>query len=564
MKHPFNNYSVKTKLIVFNLALVILTLVALAVAYIITFTSGAIKYEKQKREEQTVTIAKSVEDLIQSAYIVSGNVEINNDIINVIGNYKESDEQKVKTIAKQIIAVNAREIKDLTIYLETTRFSSSGYIVTLDSISSLNEYEWGEYFLSSGKNVVLCAWNNGKENILSIVRYTFLEEIEDVCVCRIDINTETIKSLFNGSIIVDEGGYISLNYNGNEVLKRGSIEKGSYLYEFEYKSYKMLEDFTLETQIPEAVLWQAPIKLIVTLGCITLITVIGLVIFLLYVITPINVRLKSLQTAMVATAQNVYKPIQIEESKDEIGQSITAYNQMINTINEMFERIYNDAISKAKLESDVLKSKYISLKSQIDPHFIYNVLNSIYSKSIIKGEDETAKVILTFSKMLRENLLWSKDMVTIEEEIENVDRFILIQKYRYDDAFEYDFDYQKDLYDLNIPKMTILTLVENSFKYVVGNSDYIVTLKVKCEKIGEDYVISAFDNGKTLTQDEVNEIYQRVLKEDKGDDDPKGISNVISRIKYYYDDVRFKIEITESGNEFIIKFKKRNNETVNS
>ena len=565
MKNLLNNLSVKTKLIALTLAIVIFTLVALSVTYTITFVSGATKYERQKREEQTVAIAKEIEDLIQSAYIVSGNIEINNDIVNTLQNFSVGDEIKIKTVARQIIAVNSREIKDFTIYLETDEFSSSGYIVTVDSIGELNQTEWGEYLLQSNKNVVVCAWGNRGNAVLSIVRYSFIDVINETCVCRFDINLDTVYSVFNSSMIVDEGGYTGLICDGKSVAKRGSEKDDSFDCEYKFTKYKMMENLSVKTKTPRTVINHQPFETGIILSVISMVVLVLLVIILLAVITPINDRLKLLQTAMVSTTENEYKPIEIEESKDEIGQSIVAYNQMVNKINEMFERIYQDAVSKTKLESDVLKSKYISLKSQIDPHFIYNVLNSIYAKSIIKGEDETARVIFNFSQMLRENLLWSKDTVTLEEEFENIDRYILIQKYRFDDNFEFELTCSSELYSLILPKMTVLTLVENTFKHALENSSDVFKIKVKCQREGVYYIIAVYDNGSPLLQSEIDDIYFRVLKEDGEDDDPKGIANVLSRIKYYYDNVSFSIENADGGKWFKIKFKeKRNNETSNS
>ena len=149
--------------------------------------------------------------------------------------------------------------------------------------------------------------------------------------------------------------------------------------------------------------------------------------------------------------------------------------------------------------------------------------------------------------------------------MKNIDRYILIQKYRFDDNFEFELTCSSELYSLILPKMTVLTLVENTFKHALENSSDVFKIKVKCQREGVYYIIAVYDNGSPLLQSEIDDIYFRVLKEDGEDDDPKGIANVLSRVKYYYDDVSFLIENADGGKWFKIKFKEKGiNETSNS
>lgn len=103
-----------------------------------------------------------------------------------------------------------------------------------------------------------------------------------------------------------------------------------------------------------------------------------------------------------------------------------------------------------------------ALKRQINPHFMYNTLESIRMHSLVKNEKETADLMGRFSILLRQVTRWSSDFVTVEEEAESVWFYLDIQKSRFGKRLEYSVYVQKETEQLMIPKFSVMTFVENA------------------------------------------------------------------------------------------------------
>src|SRR5699024_7083208 len=103
-----------------------------------------------------------------------------------------------------------------------------------------------------------------------------------------------------------------------------------------------------------------------------------------------------------------------------------------------------------------------ALQSQINPHFLFNTLETIRMRSLIKNETETAHIIQNMAKMLRNSITWGKDWVTIEEEVNIIQSFLEIQQYRFDEKLSYEIKIEPTSRLATIPNISILPFVENA------------------------------------------------------------------------------------------------------
>ena len=110
------------------------------------------------------------------------------------------------------------------------------------------------------------------------------------------------------------------------------------------------------------------------------------------------------------------------------------------------------------------------MQSQLNPHFIFNALESIRMHSILKQETETAKILESFAVLMRKNIQWNQDFVSIEEECDNVRRYLEIQKYRFGERMEFFLYIQPECQKRMIPKFTIITFVENACVHGIEKS----------------------------------------------------------------------------------------------
>ena len=155
---------------------------------------------------------------------------------------------------------------------------------------------------------------------------------------------------------------------------------------------------------------------------------------------------------------------------DQIGKS---YNQMLLNIENLLEEIKMQ-------EKELRTSEMNMLISQINPHFMYNTLDTIYMLAPINGAATSMRMIQALSKYLRLSLSKGNDIVTVEDELENVKSYMEIQQIRNENLFDFRIDCQVDAKNTWILKLILQPLVENSIKYGfceiysngIGNTGY--------------------------------------------------------------------------------------------
>ncbi|HHV31688.1 MAG TPA: sensor histidine kinase [Clostridiales bacterium] len=148
--------------------------------------------------------------------------------------------------------------------------------------------------------------------------------------------------------------------------------------------------------------------------------------------------------------------------RDEIGELMHNYNRMAARINELIQVVYKRKLQEQEADIARQRAEVLALQSQINPHFLFNALESIRMHSIIRHEEETAEMICKLSLMMRNSMEWSEDVVTVAEEIRFAEAYLQLQKYRFGDQLSYRIQIAPDCEKLYIPKLTIVTFIENA------------------------------------------------------------------------------------------------------
>ena len=173
-------------------------------------------------------------------------------------------------------------------------------------------------------------------------------------------------------------------------------------------------------------------------------------------------------TSRILQLSKVFKSVDSEklvsmtdrESKDEIGSMIKNYNRMVSRTNELIQTVYKNKLKEQEMLVSQKNAELLALHSQINPHFLFNALESIRLKARVKGEIETAQMIKYMAKMFRNLIEWDNNIITVREEIAFLDEFLHIQEYRFEDEFSYEIHVQEEAYECKIPKMILQPLVE--------------------------------------------------------------------------------------------------------
>lgn len=216
-------------------------------------------------------------------------------------------------------------------------------------------------------------------------------------------------------------------------------------------------------------------------------------------------------------------------------------NIMIDKINELLTQVKGEQEHLRKAELELLQS-------QINPHFLYNTLDTIVW--LAEGSDQKAVVSMveSLSDFFRTSLNQGKDIISIREELIHVSSYLKIQQVRYQDILEYEIVVPEELNDYTIPKITIQPLVENALYHGIKNRRRKGMIKITGFKQAEDFVIRVSDNGAGMNEERLSQIRQKISKKTGSDDEIYGLFNVNERIRLKYGD-KYGIEVTSIYNE---------------
>ena len=147
---------------------------------------------------------------------------------------------------------------------------------------------------------------------------------------------------------------------------------------------------------------------------------------------------------------------------DEIGSLMSSYNKMAERINTLIQIVYKNKIKEQEMTVARQRAELLALRSQINPHFLFNTLESIRMHSVLRKEYDTANMIEKLAVLERQYVDWGADFASVEEETELVKAYLSIQKYRFGSRLLYEIDIEDSCKGLTIPKLTLVTFVENA------------------------------------------------------------------------------------------------------
>lgn len=198
---------------------------------------------------------------------------------------------------------------------------------------------------------------------------------------------------------------------------------------------------------------------------------------------------------------------------------------------------------RAELEKEYEACKLKALQAQINPHFLFNVLNSISALAIIEEAPKTQEVIFNLSNMLRYTLKKADKVVSIEEELKYIESYLALQKVRFGDRLNYQIDVSDNVKNQKIPFMSIQTFVENSIVHGLEGKEEGGIINIFSKEDEDSYTLCIKDNGTGITENILNGLKDELEYRYGKDLDKIGINNVNKRMaKYYGDDYRIEIE----------------------
>ena len=261
-------------------------------------------------------------------------------------------------------------------------------------------------------------------------------------------------------------------------------------------------------------------------------------------------RLHTLDEHFGSLEKEEFKFIEEKPDGDEIDQLFRHYNQTVERIKKLIETIIRKNNQQHLSEVSKKQAELNALNTQVNPHFMYNTLECICMRSMIKGEKETANVVRSLSALLRQMSKWNKDALPVEEEMDLVEKYLTIQKYRFDDRLSYELEMAENCKGLIIPKLTLVSFVENACVHGIEESVDGGTISVRVIEDGEDIQIIIKDTGDGMTPEKQKELMDKLEKADINvlyNSKSTGILNAYIRLKMHFpDELEFHLESTKN------------------
>ncbi len=217
-----------------------------------------------------------------------------------------------------------------------------------------------------------------------------------------------------------------------------------------------------------------------------------------------------------------------------------------NIFNGMTDKIKTLVETNKSVERNKRKSDFKLLQSQINPHFLYNTLDSIVWMGETGKNDEVVTMTSSLAKMFRLGLNKGQEYISIREEVEHINSYLTIQKMRYGEKLNYSIDCEEDLLDHKIIKILLQPIVENAIYHGIKNipnsgeinikiykDEFSRLLLTEQEEDSESIYFEVEDNGSGIKAEDISKIFDGKLKTGKKGSGI-GVSNVNDRIKMYY------------------------------
>lgn len=220
--------------------------------------------------------------------------------------------------------------------------------------------------------------------------------------------------------------------------------------------------------------------------------------------------------------------------KDEIGSLMRNYNRMVIRLKDLIKTVYEDRLEKQEIDIARQQAELLALHSQINPHFLFNVLESIRMHSLIKHEDETARMIERLAILQRQNVDWSDDYVRIKEELKFVEAYLDLQKYRFGDKLNYQISVRNGCENYYMPKLTLETFVENACVHGAENKAGATRIYIRVYEQDENLYMEVEDTGDGMEQKEVDALNMRMREctiDDLKEGKHVGMINACLRLK---------------------------------
>ncbi|WP_433614808.1 cache domain-containing sensor histidine kinase [Paenibacillus cellulositrophicus] len=255
----------------------------------------------------------------------------------------------------------------------------------------------------------------------------------------------------------------------------------------------------------------------------------------------ITTPIRTLMKGMSQTEKGNWKFIPLPKHRDEITELMIRYNLMVNRLSEMVDTVYRAELRNKEMQAERQKAEFQSLQLQINPHFLYNTLETVVCYAVIQDSDEITEIVGALSYMLHYSVRTNLEEITVANELKHVMYFMVIINHRIGRTFEIDVRVRPELLLRKMVRLTLQPLVENVFQHAFrqGVEDHH-TIIIDAGEEGDSFWVSVQDNGCGMAPERLEELRAKLSEnrladeEDRGSAGGIGVPNVHRRIQLVF------------------------------
>lgn len=555
-----NNISLKRKLMIIQIFCVLLPLLitdSVVVGMILNNEKQASIQEMSNIADSTkFTIGNSIDyasSLIQRIYMTQ--------VTNQFSEYEFENALDYYNNYTQLIKYFATSGEyTVVLYIDNPGVINGGYCKQLNTI--INEPWYQAIQEAEDSTITYCDYSKVnwevKRQISIIRRLNLYGKRKDKDIVRVDMNynelqRKLISAKYSNVVYVCDGDRIILSNEG----KGGLYDDFDIITEAQKQNAGAHKTLSVYGSVWDIYVMPGEIRVLEVIhdNATLLILLIMINVFLPFAMMSLinrsfTERIQLLDAALLNAENDELPEIPKVTGADEISLLMLSYNKMASRMNNLIQNEYKSRLRRQESDIARQKAELHALHSQINPHFLFNALESIRMHSVLKNENETASMVEKLALMQRQNVEWGNDAVKLKDEIRFTEAYLDLQKYRFGNKLRYEIDMDEECNDFLIPKLTIVTFVENACVHGMEKKTSSSWIFLRVCKENDRLVIEIEDTGNGMSEDECSLMERNMNSVDIGMLQQKkhiGVLNAALRLKMFFgDSVSFEAE-SETG-----------------
>ena len=543
-----------------------LVMAAMVLSSIAMVTMISMQYTRTSIFENTVTYTRQLTSQVNNdidSYIsymenISSVLAHNSDVQDFMFGTEEEYRQSMHQVQTQFNTVisSRPDIYNIGIVKEGGRSLINNGVAQINPYVNIHELEWYKNAVLSPEKICLSSAHvqhvveGSRPWVITLSRY--IQDVnnpENGCVLFVDLNYSAISDLCDESSVGEKGYVFILDEQGNIVYHPKQQQLYNELQTEHIEEVRNCKKDYLELDVGEnarlytisrsektgwtVVSCSYTSELLIRSDQAQKLYILIAVVLVVLTLIMSNVMSKGitrpiqvLRSSMAKVQEGKFQVVNTGvDSKNEIGSLTRTFNDMTEKIQELMQQ--NIEEQKAKRKSELK-----ALQSQINPHFLYNTLDSIIWMAEGNKNEEVVLMTASLAKLLRQNISNGEEQISIFQEVEYCKNYLTIQKMRYKDKLEYEIDVQPEIKNEKIIKLMLQPLIENAIYHGIKYKETKGLLVLKGYEENGNIVFQIRDNGVGMTPEVLQHIFERHTVNYRSNG--VGVYNVQKRIKLTY------------------------------